>query len=285
MLELKVGDAHLSLHPQMGGGIAGLWHREKPVLRPWSGQPDEGPFALASNVLVPFSNRIDGGFTFDGTYHPMAKNMEGDPFAIHGDGFQREWLETSSSDSEAMLTLEAGSFGPYSYRATQTFTLTETTFVNSVTMTNTADIALPFGGGFHPWFPRSDKTRLKATAPEHWPEGAGTLPATDRPQSPPEDFDFSSGRALPDRKIDCAFTSWNGKARIEQGDDAVSLTLTSKTLTTAIIYSPDPHCGFFCFEPVSHPINAHNLPGMPGLQVLRPMESLSMSMTFDWSAR
>lgn len=285
MLKLKAGDALLSLQPQMGGGVAGLWVGDKPVLRPWSGNLEEGPFALASNILVPFSNRIDSGFSFDGTYYPMAKNMEADPFAIHGDGFQKDWSVTSANESEAMVHLSDGAFGPFLYEATQTFSLTGDGLTNSLTMTNRADIALPFGGGFHPWFPRSAQTRLKVHAPDHWPEGEGSLPANDAPQTPPDDFDFAGGKPLPDRWINCAFSNWDGLARIEQGEDAISLSLSSSTLTTAIIYSPEPDCGFFCFEPVSHPVNAHNLPGMPGLKVLQPGENLSMAMVLDWSVK
>jgi len=284
MLELKAGEARLSLHPAMGGGVAGLWVGEKPVLRPWSGNIEDGPFALASNILVPFSNRIDGGFTFEGTHHVMAKNMDGDPFAIHGDGFQQAWEVTAANDTEATLMLSNGSFGPYRYEAVQTFALSDGKLINTLTMTNRAKIALPFGGGFHPWFPRTEQTRLQANAPDHWPEGEGSLPATPSPQSPPEDFDFADGKPLPDRWINCAFSSWDGTARINQGADAISLTLASNTLKTAIIYSPEPDCGFFCFEPVSHPVNAHNLQGMPGLKVLQPGESLTLDMSLDWGS-
>lgn len=282
MLELKAGDARLSLQPEMGGGIAGLWVDGKPVLRAWSGKTEDGPFALASNILVPFSNRIDSGFTFEGTFHPMAQNMDIDPLAIHGDGFQKEWSVVSASESNVELQLADGAFGPFAYEARQTFSLTGDTLTNTLTMTNRAAIALPFGGGFHPWFPRTEETRLQTSAPSHWPEGEGSLPATDTPQTPPDDFDFSGGKPLPDRWINCAFSSWDGKARISQGEDAVSLTLTSDTLTTAIIYSPGPDCGFFCFEPVSHPVNAHNLQGMPGLKVLQPGESMTLDMSLDW---
>lgn len=283
MLELKAGDARLSLHPQMGGGIAGLWVGEKPVLRPWSGKLEDGPFALASNVLVPFSNRIDRGFTFEGTYHPMAKNMQIDPLAIHGDGAQKEWAVVSAADTEAAIHLPKGSFGPFCYEATQTFSLTNETLTNTLTMTNRADMALPYGGGFHPWFPRDAETRLQAVAPDHWPQGPSKIPATPEPELPPADFDFSAIKALPQRPIDCGFSRWDGTARIEQGEEAVSLTLSSSNLSTAIIYSPRPDCGFFCFEPVSHPVNAHNLPGMPGLVVLQPGDSLALSMVLDWT--
>lgn len=283
MLELKAGDARLILHPHMGGGIAELWVGNKPVLRPWSGKEEEGPFALASNILVPFSNRIDGGFRFDGTCYPMEKNMESDPFAIHGDGFQKEWSVTSASDAEATLHLSDGAFGPFQYEAIQTFSLTGDLLTITLTMTNRAEIVLPFGGGFHPWFPRTAQTRLQANATHYWPEGEGGLPTTQTKQTPPHDFDFTGEKPLPDRWINCGFSNWDGTARVEQGDEAISLTIKSETLTTAIIYSPNSDCGFFCFEPVSHPVNAHNLPGMPGLKVLQPDEDLSMTMILDWS--
>jgi aldose 1-epimerase len=284
MLELKAGGAKLSLHPEMGGGIAALWVDGKPVLRAWSCNEEDGPFALASNILVPFSNRIDRGFTFQGTYHTMAQNMDIDPLAIHGDGFQKEWTIVSASEDEAVLHLSNGAFGPFAYEARQTFSLTGDTLANTLTMTNRAAIALPFGGGFHPWFPRTEETRLQAIAPDHWPEGEGSLPSSDRPQPPPEDFDFSTSKPLPDRWINAGFSGWDGSARIDQGEDAVSIRLTSQTLTTAIIYSPEPGSGFFCFEPVSHPVNAHNLPSMPGLKVLEPGESLTLDMRLDWGA-
>ena len=57
--------ARAGVVPGMGGGIARLDVRAadggfRPLLRPWSGRTVDGPFALASNVLVPFSNRISG---------------------------------------------------------------------------------------------------------------------------------------------------------------------------------------------------------------------------------
>lgn len=283
MMDLVAGKARLSLNPEMGGGVAGLWVDEMPVLRPWSGKVEDGLFALASNILVPFSNRIDGGFTCQSTFYPMHQNTDADPLAIHGDGFQKEWAVEDASENEAVLHLSMGDFGPFAYEARQTFLLTNDGLTQTLTMKNLAAVALPFGGGFHPWFPRTDKTRLQANAPDHWPEGEGSLPATASPQTPPADFDFADGKPLPDHWINCAFSNWDGQARITQGEDAVSFTLTSDTLTTAVIYSPEPDCGFFCFEPVSHPVNAHNLPGMPGLKVLQPGESLSLDMHLDWT--
>ncbi|WP_370869554.1 hypothetical protein [Pseudomonas sp.] len=33
---------------------------------------------------------------------------------------------------------------------------------------------------------------------------------------------------------------------------------------------------FFCFEPVTHPVNAHHLPDHPGLRLLRHGQSTSL---------
>ena len=284
MLELAAGAARLTLQPELGGGIAGLWVGDLPVLRPWSGKVEDGPFAQASNILVPFSNRIADGFTFEGTRHEMVPNLASEPYAIHGDGFQRAWRVVSSDTQTAQLHLPDGAFGPYRYEAWQTFDLSENRLVCMLRMTNHADVALPYGGGFHPWFPRTSATKLQCFAPDQWPEGEGSLPASDRPQAPPDDFNFSSKRSLPDRWINCAFGGWDGKARIEQAQGAVSVSLSSQTLDHAIVYSPEPDCGFFCFEPVSHPVNAHNLEGLPGLSILDPGQSLSFDITLDWRA-
>ena len=54
-------------------------------------------------------------------------------------------------------------------------------------------------------------------------------------------------------------------------------------LSTYILYSPSDQAGFFCFEPVTHPVDAHNLPGGPernGLTILAPEETLSAACLF-----
>ena len=283
MIDLVAGPAKLTLAPDLGGGIAGLWFDDRPVLRPWSGNVGDGPFALASNVLVPFSNRIENGFTFDSVHYPMAPNLEGDPFAIHGDGFEKPWQPVSQGADKVRLRFGEGEVGPFRYEAEQSFSLTETGMQVSLTMVNRASIPLPYGGGFHPWFPRDENTRLQVNVLGHWPEDDRHLPTTRSPQDVPEAYDFSQSMPLPGSWINAGFSQWDGTARIDQGESAVPVVLISTTLTTAIIFSPDSDCGFFCFEPVSHPVNAHNLPGLPGLVVLQPGESYSLDMALRWA--
>ena len=56
------------------------------------------------------------------------------------------------------------------------------------------------------------------------------------------------------------------------------------TLRTFILYSPGREAAFFCFEPVSHVVTAHNLPGGPeanGLVVLDPNEQMEFRCRFS----
>ncbi|MEM6382635.1 MAG: aldose 1-epimerase [Pseudomonadota bacterium] len=281
MIELEAGDARCVVVPELGAAIASLTVGDRPVLRSTDAKPADEAFELACNLMVPFSNRINGGFTVDGTFYRLDPNRTDQPYAIHGDGFQKAWAVERQSGTEASLTLE-GAYGPLIYSARVDYQLTAGALTSVLTLTSRADDMLPFGGGFHPWFPRSDHTRLKAKLTGFWPAGADKLPTSAVEQPVPIDFDFSEPTRLPTGALDNGFSGWDGSAHIDQGEDAVSVSITSSTLDHAIIYAPSPEAGFFCFEPVSHPINAHNLPGMPGLKLLAPGERLRMDMVLEW---
>lgn len=281
-VEQTAGKARLVLAPALGGGIARLDVADRPVLRPFAGD-DNNPFSLASNILVPFSNRISGGgFDWNGQRHALAPNLEGEPFPIHGDGFQKIW-QAEDPDASNCLTLTDGSFGPWHYRATQVFDLSETALSLTLVVTNTGETPLPFGCGFHPWFPRSDRTRLSFAARKVWMEDERYLPTEELLLSEASEWDFASARPLPPSWINNGYTGWQGTARIEQGPDATSCIVTaSDNLSTALVYSPNEAADFFCFEPVSHPVDAFHLPGTPGLKELAPGDSLVAAMTLSW---
>ncbi len=282
MIVLASGGARAEVIPEMGGGLAGLWVAGLPVLRPWSGRVADGPFALACNLLVPFSNRISRPFPFGGTLHPMAPNLPGEACAIHGDAFQRRWTVAAQGQDHATLALAAGEIGPFRYSAQVTYRLTPQALATRLSVTSTGPAALPFGLGLHPWFPRSADTRLAFAATGQWPETADHLPATQTPQ-PLKPNPWEKPAALPDGWINMGFSGWDGQALVAQGPQAVPVRVTAAGLETAILYSPSAQADFFCFEPVSHPVDAHNLPGQPGLTVLAPGESLMGAMTLTWT--
>lgn len=285
LTEFGAGAARLVLAPELGGGIARLDLGDRPVLRPWDGDTGN-PFSLASNILVPFSNRISGGgFEWAGERYELDPNLPGESFPIHGDGFQKHWA-ASVDGSSACLALDDGAFGPWLYSAKQTFNLTETGLNITLNLTNTGPQALPFGAGFHPWFPRNADTRLSFAATGVWMEDEQHLPTQELSLGEAPMWDFSTARYLPKALINNAYTGWSGVAKILQGVDAVSCKLTaSNNLDTAIVYSPNESASFFCFEPVSHPVNALHLSGHPGLKELVPGQSMQVAMSLSWRSQ
>lgn len=282
-VELTAEAARLVVLPEMGGGIASLDYRERPVLRRWAGD-EANPFSLASNILVPFSNRISGGgIWWDGRFHGIEPNLPGEALPIHGDGFQKPWAVRSMGPDCITMELPEGRIGPYRYAAVQTLSLSASGVSIDLQVTNRGDETLPFGCGFHPWFPRSHATRISFSATGVWREDARHLPDRHLDVESNPDWDFTPRRPLPDNWINNGFTGWDSRAHIEQGPDAVSLQLrASPNLSTAIVYSPDGQADFFCFEPVSHPVDAFNLPGQPGLRSLAVGQSLEASMGLSW---
>ena len=161
-------------------------------------------FSLAGNILVPFSNRISGGgFDWAGIHHPLEQNFAGDPFPIHGDAFQREWT-LQHHPTGAQMDLAVGAFGPWRYRASQIFHLSETGVKIELSVTNTGASSLPFGCGFHPWFPRSAETRLRFSAKEVWMEDERHLTTEQLCLSDAPEWSFALGRALPETLINNA---------------------------------------------------------------------------------
>ncbi len=279
MIALTCGGDKAMILPQMGAGLAGLWSEGQPVLRPWSGRAEDGPFALACNLLIPFSNRISkGGFAFDGQFHPIACNLPGEPFPIHGDAFQRAWQIARFSAAEADLILPDGHIGPFRYAARVSYSLTRGALRTRLSVTHLGDTALPYGLGLHPWFPRDAATRVQFVAKGEWPETPEHLPTSDHPL--PHSDQWTTPAPLPDHWINTGFSGWDGSAQIVQGGLSVRLSATG--LDTVLLYSPSASSDFFCFEPVSHPVDAHNLPGQPGLAILASGATLSAAMSLTW---
>jgi aldose 1-epimerase len=284
MITLTAGRAKVQIVPQMGGGLAGLWADDLPLLRPWSGRSEDGPFALACNLLVPFSNRISGRFSFDDQHHVIAPNLPGEAYPIHGDGFQRAWDVADLGPHHARLSLTHGEIGPFLYAARVSYHLTPKALEARLSVTNQGHCTLPFGLGFHPWFPRDPTTVLQFAASGHWPETPDHLPATLAPAPLAHGGPFGNLAPLPDGWINTGFSGWDASARIVQGPQAASFSLTASGLDTALLYSPSKNADFFCFEPISHPVDAHNLPGQPGLRPLMPGDSLTTTMILTWGS-
>ncbi len=289
-LELEDARTRVRLLPDLGGAVADMRaltaRGPVPVLRDWGG-PKAGRFGVGNTILVPFSNRISGGgFHFDdgsgARFHPVAPNMDGQPFPIHGDGFQKPWAVEAVEDTCAVLTLTDGCIGPFRYAARLTYTLRDGALDHLLTITNTGP-KLPFGGGFHPWFPRRADTRLYFSATSVWLEDDRHLPTGRVDLFARPDWDIGRQGRLPDGLVNNAFCGWKGRARIDQPSLGITVQLEARApLGTAIVYSPAGDAEFFCFEPVSHAVDAHNQPGQQGLVPLDTGETLTLSMSLGW---
>ena len=283
-IELCAGNARATIAPECGASVNGLWVGEKPVLRPRDKAAAYHLFSVASIVLAPFSNRISRPFPWRDAYVALDRDLASEAFPIHGDAFQRRWDVVESGENDVVLNLADGAFGPLRYEATLTFALSSGSFRSELSLLSRSDGPMPFGLGFHPWFPRDADTRLAFAASSVWEEDKRHLPATETPAAIPEAWDFSGGRPLPGAWINNGFHGWNRTLKVEQGRAGVSVKMkASSLLSTLIVFSPEATADFFCAEPVSHPVDAHNLPGMPGLATLAPDSDLSAAMELEWT--
>jgi aldose 1-epimerase len=289
-IKLTDGVVSATVHPSLGAGIGRFDYvadgRSEPLFRP---EPAEGPchpFDLASQVLVPWSNRISsGGFDFRGKRYRLDPNLEGEPYPIHGNGFAVPWQLLDASRTSAKLRLISDGPAAFRYAATLSYGVAEGSLTMSLAVENAGDETMPFGLGFHPWIIRTPGTRLQARAAGVWLEDERHLPKGTSPVELPGEWDFSQAKGLPAGWINNAFAGWGGFAEIGWADRGLGLNIRAcPQLSTFIVYSPSQEAAFFCFEPVSHPVDAFNLPGDPtshGLIVLDPGERAQVTASFE----
>jgi aldose 1-epimerase len=282
-----VGEAEIV--PALGAGLARYDFiargRREPLFRPCRDLASASPFDLACNLLVPWSNRISGGgFRFRGRFHALEPNLPGEPSPIHGNGFTSAWEVAQTSPAAATLRLVSDSPGPYQYAAEVRYALEAGALRVTLKVANRAEIALPYGLGLHPWLPRTPGVTLQARATIVTLEDRLHLPAGEAPVASRKEWDFSTARPLPDGWINNDFSPWDGRAEIVWADRGLRLAIEAdEKLSAYVVYSPDAAADFFCFEPVTHRVDAHNRAGGPeanGLAVLDEGEELAIGCRF-----
>jgi aldose 1-epimerase len=294
LITLTDGVAEVTVVPDLGGGLAsydvlGAAGRAA-LFRPCRNLSQAGPFDLANNLLVPWSNRISGGgFHFGGRFYPLEPNLPGEPYPIHGNGFSSSWSVESAVAERVELSLKSSGPGPFRYAARATYTLNGGALTMRLWLRNLGPDPLPFGFGFHPWLVRTPQTLLLAKAGRVTLENSDHLPVGQASVSSRPEWDFATPRALPAAWVNNAFLGWDGRATVLWSERGLALEIVADPpLSTYILYSPGGDSDFFCFEPVSHLIDAHNLPGRAsasGLRILAPQEAMSVTCQFRPSDR
>jgi aldose 1-epimerase len=286
IVTLSNGHLQAQVVPAIGGSLARLdaLGSGAPFSLLRAFEPGMGvatPSHMACFPLVPWSNRIGtAGFDFEGRRIALPPNRAGELCPIHGEGWQQEWEVESTSSTSVALLLDRRACAPFSYVARLRYSLAASALDVGLEVTNCGNRTLPFGLGLHPWLPRTEGVLLRAGAVATWERGIDGLPMS--PIAIPDDWNFSTARQLPVRGIDNVFSGWDGEAEIVWPESGQRLCISSD-MDYYIVYTR-PDANFFCFEPVDHMINAHNLEGGParhGLRLLAPGETLTRSVAFS----
>ena len=273
--ELRAGALRLAVRPDLGACIAGLWHRDLPVLR--STEPAVLTKARQSGCypLVPYSNRLAyRRFRWKGADYSTAPNFDDSPHSLHGVGWMRPWDIVSSSVLELVLRLRHSpdENWPFAFEARQYFSLTAQSMRVQMVFDNQAAIAQPVGLGWHPYFAKRARSRLHIELDSRWDSDATQLPVRKVAQ-PGIDSDVQH------LDYDNCFDGWHGPARIR--DEKFSMQLTS-SLERRVVFTPSQR-DYFCIEPVSHVSNAIHMadPAAHGLRTVAPGESFEAWMQLD----
>ena len=274
--ELHAGALRLALRPDLGGCIAGFWHRETPILR--STEPSALTASRPSGCypLVPYSNRLGyRRFRWKGQDHTTQPNFGADnPHSVHGVGWLRAWEIESSSAQEVVLRYahRPDADWPFAFEARQYFMLTPNSLSVQMVFANTADVAQPVGLGWHPYFPKRSRSRLHIELSHRWDSDATQLPVRKVAQ-PGIDSDVSH------LAFDNCFDGWHGPARIR--DEKFSLQLSS-SLQYLVVFTPQEK-DYFCVEPVSHVSNAIHMadPAAHGLRSVPAGETTEAAMRLE----
>ncbi|MBC3246846.1 aldose 1-epimerase [Pseudomonas lurida] len=283
LIELEDALTLLTLAPAVGGSIVN-WRvlaSGQPLLRHSDEQAvNTGlPGKLGCYPLAPWSNRIaEGGFDNPGGWLALTPNSPLDPLPIHGSAWQQAWQVVSQSKNEVVLEVLCDT--PFAYRAEQRFGLNNGELSITLRVTHLAEQPAWHGLGLHPYLPRTAGTRLQATASQVWMSDASKLPTGLAPV--PAAWNFGALKALPETLVDNGFCQWDGHCRIEQPQLDYALECQASGADYFLLYCP-PGLEFFCIEPVSHPVNAHHLPGRPGLKLLEQDQSTQLDFTLKYS--
>lgn len=283
---LTLGDdlTQLTLAPELGASLVN-WSRRsdgRPLLR----HSDDlalaagNPRRLACYPLLPWSNRIGGGgFDTPAGWQALEANTEHEALPIHGSAWQQPWQVVNVTSDSARLQLH--SQHPFPYHADLQVRLDAGRLQLSLQATHAGSQPTWYGLGLHPYLPRNAHTQLQVQASGAWLSDENKL--SSRWIELPEIWNFDTPAALPAQVVDHAFSGWPGHARIIQHDGGYQLLCEAQGAEVFLLFCPQDQ-PFFCFEPVSHPVNAHHLPGRPGLHLLQPGQTCQLTVTLHYQA-
>jgi aldose 1-epimerase len=288
LLRLKHGAQTLDIAPAIGGSLAGLWHGDRPILRPATAQALEGadPLGMAEFPMAPWVGRIGRRrFGYNGRQFELERNFAPTDHAIHGLAWKRPWHVEACGQQRAAWSIElpAGTGGwPFACTVRRTATLDEHGARLTITLINDEADTAPFAIGLHPYFP-SLETVLTMQSGAIWRtdnrgNAIGTTPSY-------ANMRLAQGAVVNALDLDAAFVDWDGAATITSPQGSIRMSSSASLdgapiACTAMVYTPrgEP---YFCVEPMSAAPDSLNLAmGSEGAATLVPAGStLSLNVT------
>ena len=231
--------------------------------------------------MLPMANRVAGNrFIFQGREIVLPRHHADAHFFLHGDGWLQRWDIIARDGDFCVLQLRRQHACGFDYLAQIRYQLLRNQLIASLTLTHCGSTPIPYGCGFHPFFSFDKRSTVQFTAGGYWPEGEQHLPL-DWQSHLPGYADFSHPQYGEDRWLNVGYSGWSGRARIVS--DVMTITILSQTSWLMLFrMQGEP---FLCLEPQTHPVNAHNMDGQPGLRVLGAGDTLNFSLKIDVQGR
>ena len=130
-----------------------------------------------------------------------------------------------------------------------------------------------YGCGFHPFFAFDARSTAQFSASGYWPEGEQHLPLPWQHDIPPA-ADFTRAQYGEDAWLNVGYSGWGGQAVIQR--DVMKLTILAQTPWLMLFRMSGEEV--LCLEPQTHPVNAHHMPGQPGLRLLAQGEQCHFAL-------
>ena len=258
---------------------------ETPLLyAPENIEAGDTPRWFGSWPMLPMCNRafgakLDSGFEC----YPLPAN---DPSGanIHGFSWQNDWDVVLQTPTRVVLQHIGRGLGPYDYTATCGVTLTAAGVSFDLRITHQGKDPLPYGMGFHPWFPADESTLVSFGARSEIYMAEGFRPVSSGPVRP--QHEFARGRAIrliqdgKDQETAANYLDWDGTMQITWPNRRLAVVLqASPNLRSPVVWSP-VGAEFVCFEPQSHAVGAQT-EGF--VRALAPMQTLAQGETLQGS--
>lgn len=224
--------------------------------------------------MLPLANRVAGNrFMFQGREIVLPHHHADAHFFLHGEGWLQRWDLIECGGDYCVLQLRRQHLCGFDYLAQIRYQLLSNQLIASLTLTHCGARPMPYGCGFHPFFTFDKNSLVQFQASGYWPEGENHLPIAWQGHLP-DDADFSLPQYGEDRWLNVGYSGWSGRARVL--NDVMNITIISRTPWLMLFRMPGEP--FLCLEPQSHPVNAHNMDGQPGLRVLGAGDVLHFSI-------